>query len=463
MEIVIYSLSSCFALFSFYNLHKENEGRRKFQWLCILVLLVVNIFLFHYMIKCYEVPIHNNRISYFISNNSKYESFTGYSDIEIVYDYNTFKELKKTDFLGEPIDYEPGIEVRTYIKCNNDNDHTSCSFSTSYSYFNDKGESHNNFGRWYKDGYKKLVEDKSYISFLEKNNVKPSRFEIDESANSYSVEGVLFMLEINSSNRQSFLPFKEWKNNSRTIFYESPEFIYSPLARNDSLAPHHDTVYYNNEWIYIQHFKPTINSARFRDYRFIPDQDSILYQSRFMTRNNFRKPDLFTTAEDVSQAVEVLWVDNSRNGNFNNNIKKITYDYNGPVEFSDMNPVPDYIDISSLYYTDSLKIQAIEKNGLKFHVKFPDMENLQIIRMWVVTLLLSGFLGLLLKIVYNLLKERYSVSFKNWIKKHKLFVINLTITVVVIALIYIVLMLMMSHVNAFDMFDDRSYLIIETT
>ena len=229
------------------------------------------------------------------------------------------------------------------------------------------------------------------------------------------------------------------------------------------IAPHHDTVYYNNEWIYIQHFKPTINSARFRDYRFIPDQDSILYQSRFMTRNNFRKPDLFTTAEDVSQAVEVLWVDNSRNGNFNNNIKKITYDYNGPVEFSDMNPVPDYIDISSLYYTDSLKIQAIEKNGLKFHVKFPDMENLQIIRMWVVTLLLSGFLGLLLKIVYNLLKERYSVLFKNWIKKHKLFVINLTITVVVIALIYIVLMLMMSHVNAFDLFDDRSYLIIETT
>ena len=69
-----------------------------------------------------------------------------------------------------------------------------------------------------------------------------------------------------------------------------------------------------------------------------------------------------------------------------------------------------YIDISSLYYTDSLKIQAIEKNGLKFHVKFPDMENLQIIRMWVVTLLLSGFLG-----------------------------------------------------SAFDLFDDRSYLIIETT
>ena len=58
--------------------------------------------------------------------------------------------------------------------------------TTSYSYFNDKGESHNNFGRWYKDGYKKLVEDKSYISFLEKNNVKPSRFEIDESANSSS-------------------------------------------------------------------------------------------------------------------------------------------------------------------------------------------------------------------------------------------------------------------------------------
>ena len=52
-----------------------------------------------------------------------------------------------------------------------------------------------------------------------------------------------------------------------------------------------------------------------------------------MTRNNFRKPDLFTTAEDVSQAVEVLWVDNSRNGNFNNNIKKSHTTIMGQLSF----------------------------------------------------------------------------------------------------------------------------------
>lgn len=461
MEIVIYSLSSCFALFSFYKLHKENEGRRKFQYLCILVLLVVNIFLFHYMIKCYEVPIHNNRISYFISNKSKYDSFTGYSDIEFVYDYNTFKELKKTNHLGERIYNEPGIKVSTYIKCNDDKDSTGCYFTTSYSYF-ENGVEHDNFSGWDKDGYKKLVEDKSYTSFLEKNNVKPSLFEIDESANRYSFDGVLFMLEINSSNRQSFL-FKLWKNNSRNVFYEYPKFESSLLAEYDSLAPHHDTVYYNNEWIYFHCLKPTINSMRERDYRFIPEQDSILYQSLILYKTGFEKPNLFTTAEDISQTVEVLWIDNGRDSAFNNNIKKIKYDYNGPVEFSDISPVPDYIDISSLYYTDSLKIKAIEENGLKFHVKFPDMENLQIIRMWMVTLLLGGFLGLLLKIVYNLLKESYSVVFMSSIKKHKKLVTNLTIAVVVIALIYIVLiMLIMSHVNAFDLYDDRFYLIIET-
>jgi len=460
MEVLIYSISSFFALFSFYNVQKESEGRKKIQWLCIIILLVVNIFLFHYMIKCYEVPIHNNRISYFVSNCSKYRSFTGYSNIEIVYDYNTFKELKKTDYRGEPIEYKPGIEVSTYIKGNSDTINGHCLFSTSYA-VSTNGVVYNNFDRWYDDGYKKLVKDISYISFLERDHVKPTGFEIDESNNALNVDGVLFMLEINSSNRQSFLPFKTWKDKSNTEFFEPSEFEYSILARNDSLAPHHDSVYYYHQWSYFKFYKPTINSSKIRDYRYMPDKDSILFQSIFLTRNNFRKPDLLTTAEDVSQAVEVLWIDNNKHG-FNNNIKKIKYDYNGPVEFSDIYPEPDCKDISSLYYTDSLKIKTIEEKGLKFHVKFPDMENLQIIRMWIVTLLLGGFLGLLIKLVYNVFKGRIFDKLKSSIIKHKKAVVIITIVITVIAIAYIILMLMASHVDAFNLYDDRSFLIFET-
>ena len=460
MEILIYSLSSCVALFSFYNIHKENEGKKKIQWLFIIVLLVINIFLFNYMIKCYEVPIHNNRISYFISNSSKYKTFSGYSEIDIVYDYNTFKELKKTNFHGEPLDIEPGIEVSTYIKCNNDSTNSWHVSNTSYSYFDSNG-SHNNFGRWYNDGYKKLVEDTAYISFLDKNNIKPSHFEVDVENNLYSVNGVLYMLEINSSNRQTFQAFKVWKDNSSVGFFKSTDFEYSLLARHDSLAPHHDSVFYNHQWCYIQCLKPTINSARYRDFRFIPENDSILYQRLFISRNNFRKPNLIYTAEDISQAVEVLLIDNSRDSSFTNKIKKIKYDYNGPVEFSDISPIPDYKDISSLYFTDSLKIKNIEEKGLKFHVRFPDMENLQIIRMWTVTLLLGGFLGLLLKMIYNLFKERYYDSIKSLFIRHKNIVVNITIAITIISIIYIVFMLIMSHVDAFNLYDDRSFLIFE--
>ena len=82
-----------------------------------LPFVVIGIIAFwFYMIKCYEVPIHHNRISYMLmTNNTDYSYFTGNTAIDIVYDYNRQKGLKELSY-GYPKDTKPRVEIESYIE-----------------------------------------------------------------------------------------------------------------------------------------------------------------------------------------------------------------------------------------------------------------------------------------------------------------------------------------------------------
>ena len=62
----------------------------------------------------------------------------------------------------------------------------------------------------------------------------------------------------------------------------------------------------------------------------------------------------------------------------------------GASEFSRMYPEPDSVGMSGFRFTDQNKINQISKTGLKFHVKFKELENMQQIRMFFLTSIMAG-------------------------------------------------------------------------
>lgn len=66
----------------------------------------------------------------------------------------------------------------------------------------------------------------------------------------------------------------------------------------------------------------------------------------------------------------------------------LTINFNTMVEFSPIIPQPDAISSNSIKYTDFEKIKEIYKNGIEFHAKFPEMTNVQSIRLFALTTIL---------------------------------------------------------------------------
>lgn len=153
----------------------------------------------------------------------------------------------------------------------------------------------------------------------------------------------------------------------------------------------------------------------------------------------FEKPNPFTVFEDVSKMVEIIrfpaptW----------QYIKSLTIDYRCPTEFGKLVPEPDEYTASSIRYTDSLKLNKIAWDGLEYHVKFPDMENIQEIRIFALTTIATILFTVLVSLIYRLF-SRY--IYKQWKKYPKRFVI---IVVTILSFLFI-LYFMMRHYTEVD-------------
>ena len=95
---------------------------------------------------------------------------------------------------------------------------------------------------------------------------------------------------------------------------------------------------------------------------------------------------------------------------------ELLFDFGGATEFSNIFPEPDVVSMSTLKYTDLNKIKYIGEQGLWLHAKFKQMENIQILRMFVMTTLLGFMVALMFS---SLCKGLKSASRRYRIKRKK--------------------------------------------
>lgn len=423
-----------FALGSAVGYHHIKRKPIRYYLLELAFLLVAITASCLFMIKCYEVPIHNNHISYVLKHHpSSYIHYTGNTSIDIVYDYNTYKEVKELSKWGAPKDTEPHIIVESYIKV----DSGRSSEKQDYGYLD-------NEMKWLEDGRRMLLEDPVYISYMDSCGL--------ERGTPNWIEGTFFIIGIAGSNRQFFHPFVFSSSNVNSSSWRN-EYAYPTLVEMP------DSVWREFQWEYIAPVKRAVNNAGTVSYNFIPPSDSIIYHGTVFRRSDFRRPNVLFTAEDISRAVEVLWIDGLRRNGSEINVSSLSFDYIGPAEFSDMYPEPDRHEVSKIVFTDSIKLNHIVENGLRFHVKFPDMENVQQMRMFVVTLVLGGLLGLFASLIYKIICLYWGVIvdfLKSRCHLNRRKALWLCTILLIVLIITLVLVAMNSYVDAFDLNESDS-------
>ena len=100
---------------------------------------------------------------------------------------------------------------------------------------------------------------------------------------------------------------------------------------------------------------------------------------------------------------------------------KLEFDFGGATEFSGIYPKPDVITMSSIIYTDLNKLSYICDNGLWLHAKFNQMENVQILRMFIITTLWGFFVALAFSSAFKSLKlssRKYKIKLNQKAKEH---------------------------------------------
>lgn len=113
-----------------------------------------------------------------------------------------------------------------------------------------------------------------------------------------------------------------------------------------------------------------------------------IYKYIFNTSKNSNKGPLVApgwfTMSDISQ----MYVDLSFR-TISIEAPSIKIDFKSAASFSNIYPIPDIIDYSSIQFNSQEKIEYIKLNGLKFHVSFPELQNKQSVRLFALTALMS--------------------------------------------------------------------------
>ncbi len=188
------------------------------------------------------------------------------------------------------------------------------------------------------------------------------------------------------------------------------------------------------------------NGAIAETYSFVSKNDTVLpFENDICTKAHV-EPTLFV-AEDVSKIVEIIEIgDKEKQYGNTYPLNSLTIDYIAPAEFSEIiTPEPDEKTISSIRYTDKNKLGQIAKDGLRFHVKFPDMENIQNIRIFMLTALLTGLAAILFRSLFIIGYHLWN-QYKNNPK-----IRMLTIIMFIVLIILLVLMLWDSCVNPYEL------------
>ncbi len=185
----------------------------------------------------------------------------------------------------------------------------------------------------------------------------------------------------------------------------------------------------------ISEMDTDFDSFKTQDVYISSNKDSACYVYSYLFGDTFERPRVLTTMEDVSKIVEKLRFSTFLNNNtYSNPTDSIIFEYNGYIEISEsIYPKPDSISLTSIYYWDKNKIDYILKNDLVFHVHFPDMENIQEAKIFILSMLVTMFLGMLGNIMYKL------GVYKIWRYKKASYIITIIITLLILVCAFTIL------------------------
>ncbi|MEE3415140.1 MAG: hypothetical protein VZR53_07205 [Prevotella sp.] len=141
----------------------------------------------------------------------------------------------------------------------------------------------------------------------------------------------------------------------------------------------------------------------------------------------------FFSAFDLSQSTQSIHI----NSEIPIGILQVMFDV--PIELVGSNPQPDYISTTGIGFKDPEKTKIIQKEGVNFHVKFPTMENKQLIRSLILTTILTATLSLFLSNLYYCFRKFIlSIKIKNniVIPQNFQYLINALIIAIMLYLVY---------------------------
>ena len=432
---IFFSLGSIHPMLN--NLFKSYRNNRIIALICrLLFVFIALVVLRIVMIKVYEVPV--NYTEFHIIRDSILNE--GELHLFVVKDYDRKKET--SDYFVEDSTRRGGIYVEGIIY----NKDTAALFTNSNL-----------------SGKDLLLRNKKYIDI------------IDTAKYDYSRKGskAIYMV-LKSTRRQELFPLiqdavitKEYFNTyteNKTDYYHYGRYSkdITEVDSNNKRVLYIPTAVLNKKYCKGEVWNIPLDSVfvytRIRanrqgvckeSFTFSSEKDSVIPCFMGITGNPLEKPNPFLVAEDISKMVEILRIPVSTHSF----VKSITIDYRCPAEFGFLVPEPDERTMSSIRYTDSLKILKIAVDGLEYHVKFPDMENIQEVRLFgltaIITILLSVFASLLYKLF-----TRYVI--RKWYKNPTFSILS-TITILTLSLILLFLFAR-SSVNynnlKFDTFDN---------
>ena len=217
----------------------------------------------------------------------------------------------------------------------------------------------------------------------------------------------LIYLSIETTRRQKFYPpvldIREYVDTLRGDIY---------IVHFDGTKRIVDSLYYKRVFDYsASKTVPNGSTCLSENYVATSEEDSMMIFNAELKTLSHGMPTYYV-AEDISKLVEVIYVgekkDSLQDIGIWKYVKSLTFDYVGPTEFSEhIIPEPDKITLSSISYWNSEKIQEIGRNGLRFHAKFPDMENKQEARIFILSAIVTGLGAMFLRYMWRILFDSY--------------------------------------------------------
>lgn len=388
--------------------------------LCLITSFIGLVLFLHIIQKVYEVPVYTTKINIV---SPGYPPNSGGINICLLRNYD--RPIKPTF----PVD----SVLEKYLFTNKYDGGIFVSFSCLLDSFDKQKVSYRRAGEY------------EYICRCDSNGMIFSRNVLDSIFN----DSIFKKKEV----EKDIIPiYTSIETSDRQLFhlYLSSPMREKTLRVKDSLLYEYffDGKIFNHQWYGMHDYVNYWRCKSKNDYSTISEQwtivssiDSVMPIFHMFRPLSFSKPNVLTTAEDISRLVEIIELNNINpyyKGNISD-IGSLTIGYQTHTIFPEhITPEPDEITLSYIRYTDKEKIKEIGNMGLRFYVKFPMMENIQDARIFILSAIITGIGGFFFSYLFRLLLLAWKKT-NNFRNKYKL--LNLIIICLFILLILFIIQL----------------------